>query len=165
MKRRRFTTLAVLAGAGLSGCRKDQAQPVLEPEPVVEGGYDLEAMDRATEAARAEIDFFLEKLESGQGENHSVKAPVRDGEKMEHFWLTDVRYDDGRFTGSIGNTPEIVSTVKEGDEYSLARDEISDWLYLENELLHGNFTLRVLIPTLDPEKRTRYFSKLAELPE
>jgi len=52
-------------------------------------------MDMAIERARAEVSTFIERLAQPQvgDETFSVKAPIRDGDQVEHFWLNDVRHD------------------------------------------------------------------------
>ncbi len=132
------------------------------PDTLVSGGYDDAAMEKAIERARGEVDVFIAELENPTGVDHAVKAPVEDGGQVEHFWLTDVVYEDGRFTGRIGNDPGIVGNVSFGQEWTVAKDEISDWMYLKDEKIHGNYTMRPLLETLPPEEAAQMRAMLAD---
>ena len=47
----------------------------------------------------------------------------------------------------------------------MTRAEVADWLYLDGDLMHGNYTLRVMLPGMDPEEQTLWQSRMAPLPE
>ena len=113
------------------------------------------AMASAIEKARATVDQFTAALEDpqpGQGD-FSIKYPVVDGEMVEHMWLVPVRFEDGRFIGNINNEPYDVTTVKLGDEVTVAPDEISDWMYVEDNKLVGGYTIRVFRDQLNDAER------------
>jgi uncharacterized protein YegJ (DUF2314 family) len=112
------------------------------------------AMNSAIDEARATVGEFIEALEGQAPEDDffAVKAPIEDGDQVEHFWLTDVSYADGMFTGRIDNTPQWVSNVAEGDMYDIAQTEISDWMYFHDGVAIGNRTLVVLFPQMPEEE-------------
>src|SRR5688572_28913479 len=85
-----------------------------DPETLVRGGYDEKEMAAAIARARAEVDVFIAALEKQDGADFAVKAPIKDCDETEHFWLTDVVYRDGAFAGLIGNEPGTVRNVKMG---------------------------------------------------
>ena len=115
--------------------------------------------------ARKSLDHFRKVLDSGAGENHAVKVAIHDGEDTEHFWLIEVSPIDGGFRGTLNNEPGVVSNVSFGDEIDATSDNISDWLYLLDEEMHGNYTLRVMLPNMPADEAAFYESKLAPLPE
>ncbi len=133
-----------------------------EPETLVESGYDQNEMDQAIETARSKVDSFLTALSTPTGEDHAVKAPIKDDETVEHFWLIDVVYKDGSFTGTINNDPGLVSNVKFGQRWTLKKAEISDWMYMKDGKMHGNYTMRPLLKTLPDHEAAQYRSMLAE---
>ncbi|RPI89104.1 MAG: DUF2314 domain-containing protein [Planctomycetaceae bacterium] len=152
-------TLAFLSAAGLvllcSSCDKS-------PDTLVAGGYDEAAMDAAIARARAEVDSFLTVLASGQGEDFAVKAPIEDRGQTEHFWLTDIVYRDGEFLGVIGNDPGVVRNVKAGQKWTIKKQEISDWLYIRDGKMFGNYTLRPLLGTMPKDQAEKLRAILAE---
>ena len=132
-----------------------------EPETLVSGGYDEQEMDAAIARARAEVDVFVTALEGVDGSDFAVKAPIQDRGETEHFWLTDVVYRDGSFEGLIGNDPGIVTNVKFGQKWTVKKNEISDWMFLRNERLHGNYTMRPLLKTMSKEEADMWRSQFA----
>ena len=92
-------------------------------------------------------------------------ARLQDGEGSVLVQSPDVEYADGEFTAKIGNEAGMVEGVKMGDEVTRPKDEITDWLYLKDGLMHGNYTMRVLLPEMDPAEAEMWESRMAPLPE
>jgi uncharacterized protein YegJ (DUF2314 family) len=130
------------------GCSDRSEDPVIEVE-----ADDIE-MNVAIAQARSTVDEFVEKLQNPKptDEGFSVKKMIEDGDDVEHFWLSDVSYSDGIFTGTIGNEPQSVRNVKFGQEVSVAESEITDWMYLDDGKMAGNFTLQVLLKRMPKEQ-------------
>jgi uncharacterized protein YegJ (DUF2314 family) len=78
----------------------------------------------------------------------------------EHMWVQPVDFANGKFTGELANDPEFVKSVKAGQVVSAPRDEISDWMYVENGKLVGGYTLRVLRETLSSTERAEFDKSL-----
>ena len=112
--------------------------------------------------ARSEVDSFVAELAKGDGEDFAVKAPIRDGDNVEHFWLSDVVYRDGEFQGTIGNDPGIVTNVTFGQSWTIKKAEISDWMFMRGGKMYGNYTMRPLLKTMPAEEAEQYRSMLAE---
>lgn len=140
----------------LVGCARSK------PETLVEGGYDEQEMEAAIARARAEADSFLRELSHPTGTNHAVKAAIVDAGKTEHFWLTEASFADGTFAGTINNEPGIVGNVKMGQRWTVKKEEISDWLFLRDGKMYGNYTLRPLLKTMPAEEADKLRSMLAE---
>jgi uncharacterized protein YegJ (DUF2314 family) len=146
MKRAVLVLLAVTLL--IVGCSDRSEDPVIEVE-----ADDIE-MNDAIAQARSTVDEFVEKLQNPKptDEGFSVKKMIEDGDDVEHFWLSDVSYSDGIFTGTIGNEPQSVRNVKFGQEVSVAESEITDWMYLDDGKMAGNFTLQVLLKRMPKEQ-------------
>lgn len=128
----------------------------------MEGEYDEQEMNAAIDRAQSEVDVFLAEMEAGNGTDFSVKAPVEDGDDVEHFWLTDITYNDGQFEGLIGNDPGVVSNVTFGQKWTVAKTDISDWMFMRDGKIHGNYTMRPLLKTLPDDEAEEMRSMLAE---
>ncbi len=89
------------------------------------------------------------------------KAPIEDGGDTEYFWLTGVSFQNGEFKGTINNDPGIVSNVKIGQEWTIAKTEISDWMFMRHGKMYGNYTMRPLLKTMPEEEAEQYRSILA----
>lgn len=108
-------------------------------------------MQAAIERAISEVEIFIEALthSSISQSGFSVKKPfpytTETGETgYEHIWLSDVVYRDGVFIGSVGNEPVDASGIRLNDEATVEKTEISDWMYIDDGVLVGGYTLRVL---------------------
>lgn len=139
----------------------NRSEPTARPETLVMG-YDESAVDAARARALAEVDTFIAELEKRNGSDFGVKAPITDAGNTEHFWLTDVEYRDGKFVGKIGNEPGIVQNVKFGQEWTVSKSEIDDWMFMRDGKIHGNYTLRPLLKRLPPERAAQIRAMLAE---
>jgi uncharacterized protein YegJ (DUF2314 family) len=159
MKRGPITTkcvLLLLLLLILSGCSTNDA-----PDTLIEGGYDEEEMEAAIARARSEVDSFITEMSKGTGTDFSVKVAIEDKDETEHFWLKDIVYRKGKFEGVIDNDPGMVSNVKRGQKWSVKKSEISDWLFMRDGKMHGNYTLRPLLKTMPEEKAAKLKSMLA----
>jgi uncharacterized protein YegJ (DUF2314 family) len=132
------------------GCDRDAQQA-----PAVRVADDDARMAKAIADARASVGQFRTALQNPKPEqtNFAVKYPAKDGDVVEHLWVTPVRSEGGRFVGTVGNDPERVSTVRLGQDVTIAADEISDWMYVDDGALVGGYTLRVLRDAMNTRDR------------
>jgi uncharacterized protein YegJ (DUF2314 family) len=150
-----FTTLSfVILILACCSCTKT-------PDTLVKDGYDEQEMDAAIARARSEVDVFITELAKRNGSNFAVKAPIQDKEETEHFWLTDIIYRNGKFEGVIGNDPGMVKNVKFGQKWTIKKSEISDWMFMRDGKMHGNYTIRPLLKTMPEEEAAKFRSMLA----
>ena len=103
---------------------------------------------------------FLATLEAtdtklGRARSYRIEA----GEDLFGVWLVDVTYQNGEFSGRINNEPGMVSNVQMGDRRQVAKAEISDWLFMRDGKMHGNYTLRPLLKTM-PEKDVKIYEAM-----
>ena len=115
-------------------------------------------MAAAFEEARARLGDFISALRAKNPNQQglSVKAFVGDESAGEHIWLSSVEYKQGVFSGRIDNLPEIVTSLSLGDRITVPKDEISDWMYIEDGKLVGGYTIRALMKLTPPEERPRF---------
>jgi uncharacterized protein YegJ (DUF2314 family) len=132
------------------------------PDTLVQGGYDEQEMQAEIARARSEVDTFLVELSKANGTDFSVKAPIEDKGKTEHFWLTDIVYQDDEFEGLIGNDPGVVGNVKFGQKWKIKKAEISDWMFMRDGKMHGNYTMRPLLKTMPKEQADEFRALFAK---
>jgi uncharacterized protein YegJ (DUF2314 family) len=129
-----------VAQSALERARRDETVSMSDNDP---------AMRAAFAKARAGLDGFLALLDKPPPGTRlfAVKLLVRDGERGEYFWVTDLARRGDRFTGQINNTPRSVTTVREGQVMTFDRGEIRDWMYVDDrrQRMVGNFTLCALL--------------------
>ena len=131
------------------------------PETLIKGGYDEQEMDAAIARARSEVDSFIAEMSKGNGTDFAVKVPIQDKGETEHFWLTDIVYRNGKFEGVIGNEPGMVTNVKNGQKWTVKKSDISDWLFMRDGKMYGNYTIRPLLKTMSEEEAAKFRSILA----
>ena len=150
------SAIALLFFVAVCGCGDST------PNTLVESGYDEQEMDTAIARARSEVDTFIAELSNPTGTDHAVKAPIEDGGEIEHFWLTDVSFNNGAFKGTINNDPGMVDNVKLGQQWTIKKTDISDWMFMRDGKMHGNYTMRPLLKTMPEEEAEKLRSMLAE---
>ena len=151
--------LAAFVGFLIPSCDKPQEASAEEIDTLVEE-YDQSEMDKAIALARSKTDEFLAVLAEGDADSFSVKAPIADENGTEHFWLTDVVFKDGEFHGLVGNDPGIVKNVRFGQEWKIAKDDISDWMFMKEGMIHGCYTIEPLLPSMTEEEAAAFRAKL-----
>lgn len=131
------------------GCNQQPVAPVVD-DPVVDVAEDDVEIRAAEQEARDRLGDFLEALASGSPDqsSFSIKAPFTDGEQTEFMWISDVTYENDRFTGKLNNEPQTVRGFSLWDKLSVARDEVVDWLYVENGEMKGGFSAKILAQRL-----------------
>jgi uncharacterized protein YegJ (DUF2314 family) len=145
-----------LLSASLAGCSKqDRVTKVPADDP---------EMNAAIAKARDALPQFWRtfgKPEHGESD-FSVKVRITDKKWTEHFWLTEIERKDGRTLGTINNDPEVVGNVKLGDRMPILEVDISDWLYMRDGKMVGNYTLRVLLKHMPTREDEKYKGMIAD---
>ena len=114
----------------IAGC----SSPAATPTDDVHGEQTAEA---AIEKARSTIDQFIDALESSEGQDFAVKTSIEEDGQTENFWVTDVTFDSGQFTGTVeGN----VNTLQAGQEWTVSQGDVIDWKYLRDGQIYGDYT-------------------------
>lgn len=144
----------------LTQCGEKQTAGTREkPETLVEA-FDESEMDAAIAKARATVDEFIEVLAERDADQFSIKAPITDSNGTEHFWITNISYENGTFSGKIANDPGIVEKVQFGDSWTVTEDGISDWMYVRGEKIHGGYTIDPLLDSYSEEEAQKMREKL-----
>jgi uncharacterized protein YegJ (DUF2314 family) len=63
---------------------------------------------------------------------------------------------------TIKNDPGIVGNVKIGQSWTVKRTEISDWMFMRDGRMYGNYTMRPLLKTMPEAEAAKYRSMLAD---
>jgi uncharacterized protein YegJ (DUF2314 family) len=171
MRSMRIPTLALFLL--LIGCKAPGSFPASgetikrEGKPDVVGvrGSDS-AMNQAMESARSSLDELVASLASpSEGAVYSLKAQFEDRGEIEHIWLGNVSYRDGAFLGTIDNEPVGLKNVRLGQEVSVPRERVSDWLIIKDGKFRGGFTIRVLRDQMSSAERAQLDLQMGASPE
>jgi uncharacterized protein YegJ (DUF2314 family) len=112
----------------------------------------------AIEQARATVPELLRRLRSPSATQTfaSVKIPLREGETVEHVWLSQLGVDGHRVHGRIDNDVETLRGWSLGDTVSIALDSVTDWLVIDDSLGIGGYSIRVLRARLSARERAQW---------
>jgi uncharacterized protein YegJ (DUF2314 family) len=115
-------------------------------DEVVGVSADDRAMNAAIRKAQDTLEGFLavfDKPPSGAS-GFKLKVRIEDSQGVEHFWVTPFRRTPQGFEGVIANDPQVVRSVRFGQNYQFSRTDISDWGYELNGKQKGSFTVCVM---------------------
>ena len=166
-------TVALLAMVVVVGCGKadppvikaeldDRELPVISAEPddrelpVISAERDDRELQKATDDARQTVDQFIVALQNPKP-SHSylgLKAKFVEGDEVEFMWLSDVTYENDTYVGTVANNPVKLRNVKIMDRQEVSRNEIQDWMIVDDGRLVGGYSLRVLAKRMSAEERT-----------
>lgn len=158
-----YLLLAAILAVLPAGCskkssassRKDKVVPVSDDDP---------EMPAAIAQARELLPKFwktFDKPERGESD-FALKVKITDQNGTEHFWVTDIERRDGQIHGTINNEPRVVKSVKLGEQILVPEADISDWLYMREGKMVGNYTLKALFKTMPPAEVRKYKRQMAE---
>lgn len=71
----------------------------------------------------------------------------------EHIWISEIDYYNGKFYGIVDGQPVSTTDVNFGDTIEVKNDDITDWMYIDNDVVKGAFTTRVLRKRMTREER------------
>lgn len=124
--------------------------------------YDQAEMKEAVAQARATLGAFLERARHPQpgDEAFNVKVRLTDSGGTEHLWINDLKLDKEPYSGKITMDAEILRNVRSGQTCMFKLDEVTDWMYMSNGKMQGNFTLRVLLKSMPKEEADALKAKI-----
>lgn len=89
----------------------------------------------------------------------AVKIRLRTDSGDEYVWIRDVSCDDLAFTGEMSSAPAGPS-YKLGDSYRVDKNDIYDWMIVDNGNLVGGYTIRVARRKMTVEDRRQFDQRL-----
>jgi len=154
---RSFVCLLLLSVLAFVGCshKDDRTINVADDDP---------EMLAAIAKARETLPKFWAEFDHPQPkeENFCLKVGIKDGKETEHFWTEKIEKKDAKIFGTIANDPDLVHNVKLGDRIEIPEADISDWFYMRDGKLVGNYTLRVLFKQMPAAEVAKYKALLAD---
>ena len=146
--------IPLVAIFAVSGCSKKE-----EGEA---GLTSIEAADTEMNAAMAEARRTLPEFEDRLANPRPtqtltiIKGRFTEGEKVEHMWLNQIVVTSEGYRGVLGNDPYELTGMKAGETLLVARDDVSDWVVVDDGKLVGGYTMRVLRSRLPPDERAAF---------
>ena len=152
----------------LLGCNNPSATESKTPKldtssGIYRVGSDNTSMNLAIAVAKGSIDQFNKAFESGDSaySEFAVKKKYFTEDGGEHMWVAVTKIVDGNYQGIVNNDAEMTKEVKYGDSVTVLRDEITDWMYIENNILRGGYTIREIRNQLSEKERVQFYKDLS----
>ena len=122
-----------------------------------------ERVNHAMQQARDTVDIFISSMLNPIEEmrSFSVKVPMTENGEVEHMWLNKLSIEGDEIEGEINNEPTTISNVVIGQKVKVNKSEISDWMFVVDGKMHGNFTLRAIIQDMPKAVQNQVRQKLA----
>jgi uncharacterized protein YegJ (DUF2314 family) len=154
--------IAVTTGL-LNGCGRpaEPPNPYRPAEPdYTRSGDEEAALRQAMFEARNSYRQFVTALHQPGERRHgfSIKRGFRVGDdpEGEHLWLIDVTFDGGKFTGTVNNRPRQTTEVQFGERAEATPGQLSDWMYVEDGVLQGGYSIRAQLRNRTDSERERF---------
>lgn len=91
-----------------------------------------------------------------------VKIPFSDGPRTdgrpqnEHMWIGDVEYDGDTISGTLLNSPNWLTSVREGDAVRVPFSHLTDWMMTADGRAYGGFTVNLMRARMDRKERKQH---------
>ena len=129
--------------------RKDQIDVIPEGDP---------AMVAAVRKARATFAGFLEASRHPKPgtDAYAVKIGLGPAGRQEFFWLSPFTVANDEVQGQLDNTPETIPGYKKGDTVKLPLSRVTDWMYIDNGAMQGNYSACALLTHESASERAAF---------
>lgn len=91
-----------------------------------------------------------------------IKIPFTDGPRadgnaeFEHMWVGDIEFDGDSLKGKLLNSPDWLSSVRQGDGASVPFSHITDWMISANGQAYGGFTVNLMRARMGSKARDNH---------
>jgi uncharacterized protein YegJ (DUF2314 family) len=137
-------------------------------EPVFTFDDSDAAMQSAYDAARRNFKYFWRELSWERRrivpglDMAMVKLPFTDGPRTdgnpayEQMWIGDVNFDGETLSGALLNSPNRLTSVKEGDAVQAPFSELRDWLMTADGKAYGAFSVNQIRAAMSSKERKEH---------
>ena len=133
-----------------------------ENEPTIYNVQDDDKeMNEAMKTAQKTLANFDDAFKKNNDSNvyFSLKKRFEEDNIIEHIWIGNLKYENGKYIGIVGNLPEKLKSVKLDDTVEIERKDITDWMYIINSKLYGGYTVRLLRNRMTESERQKFDSE------
>lgn len=137
-------------------CGKGNDAMKREGDDVVYFENDDSEMNAAIEEARKTLPEFQKALlsENPDYTDFAIKQRFDNADgNGEHIWLSDITFNNGKYTGVVQNVPINIPNVHLGDSLEINENNISDWMYYDKNKIVGAYTIRVMRKNISEKER------------
>ena len=126
------------------------------------------AMQQAYQAAQTSFRFFWRELSWERRrivpglDMTMVKLPFTDGPRtdgnseFEHMWVGDIGFDGDAVSGTLLNSPNWLTSVKQGQSVSMPFGHLTDWMMTADGRAYGGFTVNLMRSRMGSKERQQH---------
>jgi len=78
----------------------------------------------------------------------------------EHIWISILESLKNGYKGIIWNDPVSITGIKLGDTVFVDKKDISDWMYVDNDIMQGGYTMRLELKRMKPEEKAEVLKSI-----
>jgi uncharacterized protein YegJ (DUF2314 family) len=159
--------IGVFAATQAAACSRTSGKRVLnsqDDDKVISVAGDDAEMTAAIEKARATLPVFWKAFEQQPKgvSGFALKVKIEDANGAEHFWANKIEKKDSKIFGVINNEPNTVKSVTFGQRVAVMDEQITDWLFMRNDKMVSNYTLRPLMKRMPKDQADLLRAKLED---
>ena len=134
-------------------------------EPIFSAEKDDYEMNMAMQKARDSFGQFWAVVSEDYRRvipiytNAMVKASFSDPLNptiVEHMWISSIEYDGKAITGTLESTPDKIKSFSTGDQVRFSLSQVSDWIYEEDGIAQGAYTVKLLRQRMSEKDRIQH---------
>lgn len=143
---------------GLISCNGEHKQKYDDQKADI----DLPTKDIEMHQVIVEANKTLYKFEDALKSNNrdysyfALKSKFKSDNGVEYIWISDVTIKNDMYIGVIDNIPKSITYLHIGDTVELSKENISDWMYVDNNKLRGGYTIRLLRKRMSDSQRKQF---------
>ena len=131
-----------------------------EPAAVIQAGQADEHIAQIAKDAQDTLPAFFRHLTRADSQEHHfcIKYPFMadydSGLDREQVWLTNIRFKNGTYYGTLANSPLHLHGMKKGDTVAFDTDKVTDWMYIRDGNIVGGYSIPCLLETIPADQRS-----------
>jgi len=131
-----------------------------ESEKLYVAHSDETGMNEAIETAKKTLGKFDDALKSNKYDTSTfaLKIKFQTANGNEHIWVTSIVIKDGQYFGLVDDLPELTTKVKLGQRIKIDYNSITDWMYADNGILRGGYTIKYIRSIQSKEEQAKFDS-------
>lgn len=126
--------------------------------------YRVESEDKKMKKAIRQAKAFFNEFETAiksdnpNFKNFLLKKGFESPNGEEYLWVRNILINkvNNNYVGIVANEPLYTKAVQNGDFIEINSDDVGDWMYLDNNVVKGGYTLKLLRNRMSKKERQQF---------
>jgi uncharacterized protein YegJ (DUF2314 family) len=111
-----------------------------------------EAMNAAKAMGRKSMPRFEKMWADHTPGTYSVKIPLTQNGRTEHIWMQIDGFWDNMVIGRLANKPVNGTQYKMGQNMTVPKSDVEDWMVRDGDAIWGAYTARVMLASMPKDE-------------